>query len=330
MAQTEMVETIPAMQAPQEVALVGVPLSVEGIKRNMEKVRSIQSGIMRENEDFGLIPGCGTKPTLLKSGAEKLGMAFGLSASYSVQRADLPEGHREYVVTATMMTGEGRIIGQGVGSCSTMESKYRWRKAERVCPNCGKETIIKGKAEYGGGWICFTKKGGCGSKFNDKDPAIIGQVVDRVENPDIADQYNTVAKMAKKRAFVDAVLTCTAASGLFTQDIEDLRSNAEEDPPAPPNNGRSAPTTPPRQGTQKPQPQQASRQQDLPKFKRLDLEDVRSNFNGCMDMQELDSALKALGISRDHPDAQAVTDMYHDVKDHIQTAALEAEQDNPF
>jgi hypothetical protein len=33
------------------------------------------------------------------------------------------------------------------------------------CPKCGKDAIIKGKEEYGGGYLCFKKKGGCGAKF---------------------------------------------------------------------------------------------------------------------------------------------------------------------
>jgi len=34
------------------------------------------------------------------------------------------------------------------------------------CPRCGVVgSIIKGKAEYGGGYLCFKKKGGCGAKF---------------------------------------------------------------------------------------------------------------------------------------------------------------------
>ena len=37
-----------------------------------------------------------------------------------------------------------------------------------------------------------------------------------------ADYYNNVLKMAKKRAFVDAVLTATAASDIFAQDLEDM------------------------------------------------------------------------------------------------------------
>jgi len=43
-----------------------------------------------------------------------------------------------------------------------------------------------------------------------------------------ADIANTVLKMAKKRALVDAVLSATRSSGIFTQDTEDLM-----DPPAP-------------------------------------------------------------------------------------------------
>lgn len=49
----------------------------------------------------------------------------------------------------------------------------------------------------------------------------------RAENPDIADTYNTVLKMAKKRAQVDATLTVTGASDIFAPDPED-----DEDPPA--------------------------------------------------------------------------------------------------
>lgn len=39
---------------------------------------------------------------------------------------------------------------------------------------------------------------------------------------DFATNLNTVLKIAKKRAFVDAILTATHASKVFTQDIEDI------------------------------------------------------------------------------------------------------------
>ena len=37
--------------------------------------------------------------------------------------------------------------------------------AKAVCPACGADAIIKSKAEWGGGWVCFKKKGGCGVKW---------------------------------------------------------------------------------------------------------------------------------------------------------------------
>lgn len=37
-----------------------------------------------------------------------------------------------------------------------------------ACPKCGtNKSVIKGKEEYGGGWLCFAKKGGCGEKWQD-------------------------------------------------------------------------------------------------------------------------------------------------------------------
>jgi hypothetical protein len=122
-----------------------------------------------------------------------------------------------------------------------MESKYRFRGGARKCPKCGKETIIKGKAEYGGGWLCFVKKGGCGFKWPDGAAEIESQSVEKVENENPADHYNTVLKMAKKRAFVDATITATAASDIFTQDIGDDESETV------PENAQNAPgkTAPP-------------------------------------------------------------------------------------
>ncbi len=53
------------------------------------------------------------------------------------------------------------------------------------------------------------------------------------------DIRNTVLKMAKKRALVDAALTTTAASHVFTQDLEDLAANGVLD--AKPANGSPFP-----------------------------------------------------------------------------------------
>lgn len=50
----------------------------------------------------------------------------------------------------------------------------------------------------------------------------------RVENEEVFDLDNTLCKMAKKRAYVDATLTATGASRLFTQDLEDMMPDLEK------------------------------------------------------------------------------------------------------
>lgn len=39
----------------------------------------------------------------------------------------------------------------------------------KVCPVCNKAAIIKGKPEFGGGYVCYKRFGGCGEKFTDSD-----------------------------------------------------------------------------------------------------------------------------------------------------------------
>jgi len=198
-------------------------LSTESLVGQVRLIQEAMKSVMKKDEHYGTIPGCGNKPTLLKPGAEKLSLLFRMAPRYIVDKESSAGGHREYMVRCVLEhVGSGNFLGEGLGSCSTMEGKYRFRTASKKCPECGKETIIKGRAEYGGGWLCYATKGGCGEKWDDGDKAIEGQVTGRVEHDNPADYYNTVLKMAKKRAHVDAVLTATAASDIFTQDVEDL------------------------------------------------------------------------------------------------------------
>ena len=207
-------------------------LTANDVKAQVQLIQQVMKAVMQEGFHYGVIPGQ-DRPTLLKPGAEKLVVTFRLAPELDVQMHDLGDGHREYQVKCRLVhIPTGRIYGEGVGSCSTQESRYRYRQAARTCPYCGRSTIIKGKAEYGGGWLCFQRKGGCGAKFADQDSSIVSQGAGREENTDLADTYNTVLKMAKKRALVDATLTATAASDCFTQDLEDFQP--EEAPGAAP------------------------------------------------------------------------------------------------
>lgn len=209
-----------------EAALQSIGL--EDVADRVAQIQKVMQEVMREDVHYGVIPGC-KKPSMYKPGAEALSVTFQLDPEYDIEKEDLGNGHRGYTITCTIYSiVTGKRLGSGVGYCSTMESKYRYRNAAKVCPECGGEFIIKGKVEYGGGWICFKKKGGCGAKWADGALEIESQKVGKVDNPDIADQYNTVLKMSKKRAYIDGTLTVTGASDIFTQDIEDMKEFQQE------------------------------------------------------------------------------------------------------
>lgn len=213
-------------------------LTTEQLVQQVATIQHAMGAVMKQDEHYGIIPGT-TKPTLFKAGAEKLCLLFRLAPTYKIERAELPNGHVEFTITCTLLhQPTGMFVGEGVGLCSSMESKYRYRK-NRV------ETEIPVPSEY---WDAPTKQ--------ERDPTILRDAIKKAraeganimldaldvsygttknandkwvvclhvhgEHPDIADTYNTVLKIAKKRALVDAVLTSTAASDCFTQDLEDM------------------------------------------------------------------------------------------------------------
>ena len=203
-------------------------LDIHAAAARRQAVVEFTAKMLRPGVDFGVIPGTGDKPTLLKPGAEKLASLFGLTPDFDPIETvmdwtgDAHGGEPFFFIRYRCTLRRGSMaVGQGVGSCNSWEKKYRWRQGERVCPECGKAAIIRGKAEYGGGWLCFKKKDGCGYKYAENDPRITGQQAGQVKNPDPADVVNTIDKMAQKRALVAAVLIAVNASEMYTQDVED-------------------------------------------------------------------------------------------------------------
>lgn len=209
---------LPAL-TPQQLPAVVDEQAVTDLRRRRDLLQALMRDTMVEGLHYGAPPGT-ERPTLLKPGAEMLCSMFRLSPSFDVQLRELPQNHREYTATCTLSAWDGRQIASGIGSATTMESKHRWRYAQRKCPECGVEAIRKGK----NGWFCGTQKGGCGVNFPASDKRIAVQGAGKVENPDIADVWNTVLKMAVKRAHTAATLLATAASDLFL-----LEEEAEED-----------------------------------------------------------------------------------------------------
>ena len=212
-------------------------LPVMSVATGIERYRNIQeviSKLMVEGVDYGIIPGAGDKPSLWKPGAEKLNNMFGLTPRYELTATEDWTGEKHdgepffyYRVKCSLFRGD-YLIGEGEGSSNSWESKYRWRTAERVCPQCGKAAIIKGREDFGGGWVCYGKKGGCGAKFPTNEERITSQPTGKVFNPEIYDQVNVLLKMADKRALIAATLNATGASQFFSQDLEDLPSSTPD------------------------------------------------------------------------------------------------------
>jgi hypothetical protein len=205
-------------------------LEVSEVAARVAKIRAIAQSVMQEGKHFGNIPGV-DKPTLLKPGAELLCLTFQLAPKFKEKERRTGD-HLEVVTTCTLIAANGREIGSATGSCSTRESKYAYRKGGRKCPSCGKVgSLLKSKNEPE--WFCWRKKDGCGATFGLDVPEIANQNPDRIPNPDLPDTWNTVRKMASKRALVAAVLIVTCASDLYTQDVEEGHADADGSDPEP-------------------------------------------------------------------------------------------------
>lgn len=75
----------------------------------------------------------------------------------------------------------------------------------------------------------------CYGSANSKEPKFYKKKDGSLRNP--YEQVNTLKKMAIKRALVGAALQATGASGLFTQDVEDMEIDAAETYNSPKQNG---------------------------------------------------------------------------------------------
>lgn len=162
------------------------PAPVSAIADRYRAIREAVQSLMNEGVDYGKVPG-GSRPTLLKPGAEKLATLFRLRPVLArIQSEEDWTGERHsgepfflYVYRCTLMR-DGEVYAEALGSCNSWETKYRYR------------------------WVMENGRR------------------KRVKNENIYDVVNTVDKIAQKRAFVGAVLLACGASDYFTQDLEDL------------------------------------------------------------------------------------------------------------
>lgn len=157
-------------------------LTVEEARTFNDEMNRFIESVLVAGTDYGVIPHC-NKPTLLKSGAEKILNYLGLIARTEIVNRveDYNTGFFSYECKVFLIDYNGVVRGEGIGITNTREGKYAKSSGYAV--------------------------------------------------------QNTVLKMAKKRALVDAALNVGNLSARFTQDMEDLKELNPE--PGKPDNGNT-------------------------------------------------------------------------------------------
>ena len=179
-----------------------LPQSASSIRAQVNLVQEVMKAVMKEGTHYGTIPGT-PKPSLWKPGAEVLASTFHIAPSYRVEDLSGPDFVRYRVTCVGTHQASSVVMGEGMGECSSLEEKYKWRKASsaREFDNTAED---RRRFKYG------------------YDRAKRQEYEIKQVRAESADQANTILKMACKRAQVAMTLNVVAASDIFTQDIEDL------------------------------------------------------------------------------------------------------------
>lgn len=205
----------------QETEIVS-GVTVGGVKKALEAIHAFQSIVrsqLKEGHDFGTIPGT-PKPTLYKPGAEKIAKLLACADQYEVIKEveDWDRPLFSYTIRCSLISiNSGRTISTGLGECNSWEGKYRYRwvgkkEAEAQGHRVDGNNVIH--LETGRPLVCKFRRSGSSS-----------YPVYRVDNDDIFSIKNTILKMAKKRALVDASLSAGRLSDLFTQDLDEYKES---------------------------------------------------------------------------------------------------------
>lgn len=272
---------------------------IEAQERRQALIEFTKS-IMVKGVHYGIIPGT-DKPTLLKPGAELLATFFGMAVRFEVAEkvtdwigADHGDEPFFFYQYRTSLYRDGVLVAEGLGSCNSREKKYRWRwvSEESVPPHLNLDSLVKkaGKATEFEFAINAAKTSGKYSKPQEYWDRFTDAIVDgdaipgtretsrgmsptwtidstvyRTPNEDIADQVNTIDKMAQKRSLIAAVLIAVNASEFYTQDIEDMDFGpiveGEIVKDEPPKNTVAKKQPPPKQ--KKPSPKKSNGQKDI-------------------------------------------------------------------
>ena len=110
--------------------------------RNIATTKRLIKENLVKDVDYGIIPGCGKKPSLFKPGAEKIIRIFHVSVSYEdvAPIFDIEKGNVSHKIICSAFFN-GVLVQQGVGSANSFERKfYRNSARDRLALD---NTILK-------------------------------------------------------------------------------------------------------------------------------------------------------------------------------------------
>ena len=133
------------------------------------------------------------KPALTQDGARTLSTLFEVyPEAWKIEEMPLADGHVRIRTTVVLRDYTGRIVAQGIGTCSTAESRYayRWVFDNQVPRHLAKADLRTRSTRT-------------------------NKTLYRVPNEDLEDQMNTITKMSFKRGHTMAVQSLPCVSDAF-------------------------------------------------------------------------------------------------------------------
>lgn len=168
--------------------------SSEFVERSnaLKEFKDFISNELVDGVDYGLIPKT-TRPCLFKPGGEKIQMYLGLTPQYRLL-------NREFLQNQKRIDNKWNNITKKYEIVESIRNYYSWEWACELWYNDKK--IAEG---VGAG--------------NSEERKWVNQYLSSGENPDSLS--NTIMKISKKRAFMDAIIAVSGISDIFTQDLLD-------------------------------------------------------------------------------------------------------------
>jgi hypothetical protein len=191
-----MPKTIPLRK---QEATVRFELTADDLVHQTQKILQIKEKAMRDGVHYGIIPKT-RKPSLWKPGAERLCKAFRLEPQFETTSRDDPN----------------RTINW---------RKWSYDERKEI------EGTTMGYIEYDS--RCTLVHIPTGEVWAKNVSASCNNFESKYRSLNPYDVKNTCEKMSEKRSLVAAILIGTAASDIFTQDIEDLPQLLDNDDEAP-------------------------------------------------------------------------------------------------